>query len=190
MSGRHTDMSQHIGNTYNYLQVLSIDTDTYVYNTKNIKRTYFNCLCTCGNTKRIMAGNVINGTTKSCGCKKYELLHAANKIHFESKPNESVEKRFYGGYKRHGKHFELSFEEFKTLAKQNCHYCGVPPERERSSKDRKYTLKLNGVDRVDNLVGYVLSNCVPCCSTCNGMKSDLPVGQFLTHINKIFKHNK
>jgi hypothetical protein len=190
MAGRHTDMSQHIGNTYNYLQVLSIETDTYVYNSKSIKRTFFNCICTCGNTKKILAGNVLSSSVKSCGCKKYQLLHAANKLHFENNSNKSVEKRMYSNYKCHGKDFELSFEEFTSLVSQDCKYCGTKPEQDRFSKNRKLSLKLNGIDRVDSSIGYTLDNCVPCCSTCNGMKSDLPVGQFLTHINKIFKHNK
>jgi len=58
----------------------------------------------------------------------------------------------------------ISEEEFSELVKQECYYCG-----------KKGT---NGIDRVDNLQGYVLSNCVPCCKHYNYVKGDLSIKDF------------
>ena len=51
-----------------------------------------------------------------------------------------------------------------------CHYCGY------LSLD-----KLNGIDRIDNTRGYIVDNCVSCCSICNRMKGSL---DYVTYINR------
>ena len=38
--------------------------------------------------------------------------------------------------------------------------------------------KANGIDRVDNSVGYTAGNVVPCCSTHNMMKGKMSVNEF------------
>jgi hypothetical protein len=76
---------------------------------------------------------------------------------------------------RDGRAFELSLDEFVGLYKADCFYCGIPES--------------NGVDRVNNDIGYVFSNCVPCCTMCNKMKISHPKDVFLNHIQKIAKHN-
>lgn len=100
--------------------------------------------------------------------------------------------------------FELSFEQWKELVCKNCLYCGIEPSlwnmymdkdgQKRSgsvTKDGaiKANIYINGVDRADNSVGYVLGNCVPCCRTCNVMKMTLSQKQFLEHIRKIAAFN-
>lgn len=54
---------------------------------------------------------------------------------------------------------ELLFEEFKTLVTLPCYYCDYKVENE-----------INGIDRINNDIGYDKSNCVTCCETCNMMK--------------------
>jgi alkylhydroperoxidase family enzyme len=80
--------------------------------------------------------------------------------------------------------WELSLEQFKELSQGSCHYCGLPPERATLvGKELR-----NGIDRVDNNLGYVRTNCVSCCATCNSMKMDMTVEAFMTHIAKILAH--
>lgn len=43
----------------------------------------------------------------------------------------------------------------------------------------------NGVDRINSTDGYSISNCVPCCETCNKMKLDYDQHDFLEHVKKI-----
>ncbi len=45
-----------------------------------------------------------------------------------------------------------------------------------------------GIDRMDNNIGYVLSNCVTCCGQCNIFKLNLSITDFLIHINKIHEY--
>lgn len=85
------------------------------------------------------------------------------------------------------KDFELTLEEFSKLVHDNCIYCGAPPEknsefyqglRRKSIED----VPVNGIDRIDSNLGYISGNCVPCCSYCNRMKSDLSFDEFSNRI--------
>jgi hypothetical protein len=74
--------------------------------------------------------------------------------------------------------FNLSIEQFNTLVNSHCHYC-----------DEYDETRVIGIDRVDSNRGYHIDNVVPCCSTCNFMKSDLEKDNFLNHICKIYLHS-
>jgi len=57
----------------------------------------------------------------------------------------------------------LSFEEYVELVTPNqCHY-GPHSLPEQGS----------GIDRLDNKLGYISGNCVPCCTLCNSKKGRL-----------------
>lgn len=71
--------------------------------------------------------------------------------------------------------FSLSFNQFLTFWDSQCHYCGTKIEGV-------------GVDRVDSSIGYEIKNCVPCCKTCNYMKLNLSLSDFLSHIQKILNN--
>lgn len=72
--------------------------------------------------------------------------------------------------------FDLTLDEYKdNFFNKPCYYCGDKTQ--------------NGIDRVDNSIGYELYNCVPCCETCNGMKSNTSTSDFFSQIEKIYnKH--
>lgn len=94
--------------------------------------------------------------------------------------------------KTKGLKFCLKTDEFFIITKQNCTYCGCLPNKKVSSswKNRKINgdYIYNGLDRLDNNKGYILSNVVPCCSLCNYLKRNLTVKQFKAHIKKIYKN--
>jgi hypothetical protein len=52
------------------------------------------------------------------------------------------------------------------------------------SRTNEYTY--SGIDRLDNNIGYVSGNCVPCCSVCNYAKRDMTVDQFKNWIKRIY----
>ena len=60
-----------------------------------------------------------------------------------------------------------------TLQKQKCHYCGNAAP--------------NGIDRVNNEIGYKLDNCKPCCKHCNYVKGDLSIEDFEKWKNRFVK---
>ena len=72
--------------------------------------------------------------------------------------------------------FRLTLEDFEKLISQPCHYCG--------------DYEVMGVDRVDNRIGYLVSNSVPCCSECNFMKKDMLAHRFINRAAKIAKHQE
>lgn len=47
-----------------------------------------------------------------------------------------------------------------------------------------------GVDRVDSTKPYVIANCRGCCTTCNFMKKNASLNEFLAHIARIHAHTK
>jgi hypothetical protein len=81
--------------------------------------------------------------------------------------------------------FELSLEEFLTLTKQNCYYCGAPPGNIQKSDHNNGDFVYNGIDRTDNDLGYTTDNCLPCCKPCNYMKSYMGFEAFIKQAIKI-----
>jgi hypothetical protein len=60
--------------------------------------------------------------------------------------------------------WQLSDQEAYNMFIMNCEYCALEG--------------ISGIDRVNNNIGYILSNCVPCCKTCNIMKGQLTLKLF------------
>lgn len=80
----------------------------------------------------------------------------------------------YSDYKHRAENkaleFMLSEEQFDELCSHNCHYCG-----RSSSHDH-----VNGIDRKNNSVGYIIDNCVPCCYQCNFSKTNMTYEVFIS----------
>lgn len=58
-------------------------------------RTYWNAICDCGNERKFAAGNLSNGSTKSCGCLQRELTASRSSTHGESR--KTREYKIWGG---------------------------------------------------------------------------------------------
>lgn len=86
------------------------------------------------------------------------------------KPNVRFQKYKSNAYRKNLE-FSLSKEEFGNLLNGNCCYCG--------------TNEKIGIDRIDNTLGYIIGNCVSCCSLCNKMKTNLNREVFLEQCKKI-----
>lgn len=106
-----------------------------------------------------------------------------------------VYKNYRDSAKVRGYSWELTDEQFLSLIKQNCFYCGDEPSHRHVRFGRNNGRKLsntavNGIDRIDSSKGYCIENCVPCCSSCNYMKQAFPQDTFLNQIIKIYNHQK
>ncbi len=101
---------------------------------------------------------------------------------------DSDVRALYGTYKYtsrdRGIAFNLSVNRFKKLILSNCHYCSSPPYSHY--KNKCYDLKYNGIDRIDNNLGYEDNNTVTCCWMCNKMKNSLTHEDFVNQIIKIY----
>lgn len=110
---------------------------------------------------------------KQTCCSKRCRTKVDSKLALSKRDNPESKYKTYGyGARSRGLSFDLTFEEFSEYWQQPCTYCG----------DDVATI---GLDRVDSSRGYSVDNVVPCCTTCNIMKSNLSVGHFLNHISKI-----
>lgn len=138
--------------------------------------------CDCGNEKVIRKDSVMFGHTKSCGCLFIEEGRKKVKIMNSKRTNHE------NSYKRTAKSknniFSINREEFLKLILGNCFYCGIIPSREIKYKTSVF--KRNGIDRIDNSKGYILSNCVSCCKDCNFKKSNVS----LDIIKKVYEYLK
>ncbi len=87
--------------------------------------------------------------------------------------------------KRRGFEFALSKDVLAAITQSDCFYCGVQPSR----IVRHYSaFRWNGIDRTDNVKGYVEGNVVPCCGPCNEMKSDKSREEFLRLVAAVYRH--
>lgn len=82
---------------------------------------------------------------------------------------------YRGGARYRNIEWELSRDEFMELWGRPCTYCGS-------------AIETIGIDRTDSAEGYTISNTVPCCITCNRMKSDLSSDDFVAHLRIILAH--
>lgn len=152
------------------------------------KTCYWLCSCDCGRDTLVATSVLKNKTVQSCGClfketfEKYSFDEAVIQVSF-NKYKRSAEKRGHG--------FSLDIKQFTVLVTGDCKYCGSPPMEYPMYKRKEAPALslLTGIDRVDNSVGYVSTNCVSCCKFCNMMKHAYPEKFFLEHIKKIYKHN-
>ena len=57
----------------------------------------------------------------------------------------------------------ITREQIREIISKSCLYCGESDPT------------LIGMDRVDNSIGHVIGNIVPCCIRCNSLKRDMPI---------------
>lgn len=166
------------GKRYGRLSVLGISSIT------PSSGAIWKCVCDCGRNTLVRRGDLVSGKTRSCGCLALETrrieygLSALNKV--------------FNSYKQHAKRrgyeWQLTKEEFKELTQQPCKYCGKIPSNycgeNAQCKNGGYTY--TGLDRVNNTRGYLLSNVVPCCGTCNRAKDTQTEEEFLAWVSQVY----
>lgn len=113
------------------------------------------------------------------------LRHPGHRI----KPDSDV-RALYSSYKHSSKSrnitFNLSFDKFKKLISSSCHYCSSPPSSQY--KNKCYNLTYNGIDRIDNNIGYENNNVVTCCWFCNKMKHNMTHEDFVNRVIMIYEN--
>jgi len=175
------DENDIVGKRFNFLTVLRFShKDKY-------RHSHYLCMCDCGKEKTITKHSLVKRITKSCGCYHKEKIRKNN--------GEAAFNILYNKYKRtakkRGRIFALSKYEFKKLTKGNCFYCGMPPQRvfTNGRKTRLFGGYLwNGIDRVNNNIGYIIKNSVSCCDDCNKAKRVMTLGQFKLWVHRVYKN--
>lgn len=171
MSKTRTDLT---GQVFNKLEFIKFE----IF--KN-NHSYWNVKCYCGNIFITQATSVKNGTVKSCGCsRRLENGEASFNHLFATRKRNAVSSR--------NLKWDLNKEQFKILSKQNCYYCGVEPQQKHEGYSFYGEYIYNGIDRINNQIGYIIDNCVSCCKKCNFMKGTLCHTDFINQIKQICKN--
>lgn len=161
------------GNRYGRLLVL----ERVKNSTKD--QAQWRCMCDCGNEIIVPGGRLRSGNTKACGC-LWRLPPGGAALN-------GLIGRTKGRAKRKGIQWKLSKDDVKYLTKMNCHYCGAEPNQVFSGRTLNGSYIYNGIDRVDNDLGYVLGNVVPCCKICNRAKDVMTRREFLSWIKRVWR---
>jgi len=194
----HFNTKNLVGNSFGRLTVISMS------NERGLRgQIKWNCLCSCGISHVVTGESLRSGKSKSCGCLLYETRYARNDK--SDREHALLKIEYHSLTKRHKNKFKnnefITLDEFKKIVIENCFYCGVEPSRKqediryenRRNQQEKVMVTdsfilINGIDRVDSSIGYVLSNIVPCCKDCNTAKNSLSQIQFKNLINRIYEH--
>lgn len=161
------------------------------------------CLCECGNEKVVVGDNLSSGKSNSCGCLKTEFLaRRGNQYGLYEDREVALLKVQYSHLKRRNKlkgfSDVISLDEFCTISKSPCKYCGLEYSKEiedrvNESKKQKrlsdHVLKCNGIDRVDSSKGYTVENSVACCKYCNTAKNTMTESEFYAWIKRVYEFN-
>lgn len=183
------------GKIYYHLTVLN-----FSHKTKSAR--FWLCKCFCGKEIQVTTTNLLCNKVKSCGCMKFKITKHGNSRQHPTITSFNYKIRQYKTHaKRYGREFLLSKEEALILLKSNCHYCGIAPETNYNiyiSNAGKYRtqnsswadlgwIKVNGIDRVNNDIGYIVSNCVSCCAKCNYAKHEMTLNEFNNWLKRLIK---
>lgn len=82
--------------------------------------------------------------------------------------------------------YSLNDVQAFLLYKQPCYYCGKQPSHVRKAQSGE-TFLCNGIDRVDNSIGYVVGNCVSCCGRCNAAKHTQNQAEYIEQCIRVAK---
>lgn len=187
-----------IGDIFGNLIVMDNKSISIVEASGRKRRTVL-CKCKCGKELLVRVDSLFSNnkkqSRKSCGCTK-SFVNGMN-AQSRRKP-ESVYRyiyeRYQSGAKSRNIEFNLTREEHLEIVQKKCYYCGADPEIKQPHIGKgKYVgvpVPYNGIDRMDSSGAYEKENCVPCCTKCNYMKSDMDISSFTEHILKISNHLK
>lgn len=152
-------------------------------------------ICDCGGAKETNLHTILNGECKSCGCLNRELSSQRIKARPEKRNKElSAQKHLFNQYKwgaiDRSRKFEITLDDFIQITTSNCFYCGIEPLQIKKCYGYSGEYKYNGIDRLNNNLGYELTNCVPCCRMCNIAKNNNDIEDFKNWINRVYNYQK
>ena len=148
------------------------------------------CKCECGKEVEVRVTHLKHDYIKSCGClQKEHIGRLCGKNKFESgiADRNSIYGKYRGKALKKGLEYALTMEQFEFLTSSNCYYCGIMPLQKSGGKYNGIYL-YNGIDRVDNSIGYIFKNCVACCKHCNFSKRDRSQQEFHEWIDRVVSH--
>lgn len=155
----------------------------------NKQTIVWECKCNCGSIIRTGYIGLVTGHKKSCGCIKTERVSKALSLPINIACENQIFNAYKAGAKKRNLKFALTKTEFIDFLQKNCFYCNSTPSncmtKKRVTGNESYCF--NGVDRIDNTIGYTLDNCVACCKICNIAKNNHTIQDFLNWLKCLNK---
>lgn len=147
------------------------------------------CRCLCGRKKAVRARHLKTGVD-SCGCYTAEKLSVSRRLPHGFSARNRVIDWYRRNAKKKGLCFKLTRERVIELLGGDCFYCGAKPSSVCARRECFGSFLYNGIDRLNNSVGYIEGNVVSACWRCNMMKRDLDKDEFIKVVLMIAERHK
>lgn len=152
------------------------------------KIRFWKCRCDCGVEKSISGASIRNKTSKSCGCKRGDMIRESKLSGFGE-----ISGDFWYRVKRKAKERGLKFtlkisQVWEMFERQNrkCAISGIPISFSDRTKSGTTTASL---DRIDSKKGYLIENVQWVHKDVNMMKQQFPQDYFIELCKKIGQNN-
>jgi hypothetical protein len=147
---------------------------------------FCDCLCDCGVREAIKYETLLNYGRRACSVCQPQLLgntDLPDSVRVEAGLRKEM-KLYRKGADSRNLLFALSLDDVRRLMSGTCFYCGSQPARLLYNHKGLlcHGALVNGIDRRDNRIGYVVENCVSCCAACNRMKGAACEKEFLGRV--------
>lgn len=167
-------VKQQKGSKYDYLVGTKVGTRLI---TSSLPRSLFGVLCLeCGHETVQRGVDLEKLSHRECLKCKIDNRDANAK---------TVYNRVKGNAIKRSIPFDITINEFMDIASKNCFYCNQEPIQNHNYRSR--SKPYNGLDRLDNNLGYTKNNSVSCCSICNYAKHDLSLDEFKQWLTRCYK---
>lgn len=176
-------MDENIGKKFGQLTVIELSL------TKNKYKRY-NCICDCGKTTTVRLTALNNGSSKSCGCARYNTLKRKCWTGYEE-----ISGHFWNHIKnrakKKGQEITISLEHvWELFLKQDrkCAYLGIEiyfPKTQNEKNKANFTASL---DRIDSSKGYIEGNVQWIHKDVNTMKMNFSNDYFINICSIITKN--
>lgn len=147
------------------------------------KQTRWLCRCDCGREIAVSTQSLTENRSKQCRSCSRQLKEGEASFN-------SLLQRYQISARRRDINFDLTKDQFMQITSRNCYYCGISPIQSHHAPSTNGAYLYNGIDRVNNAIGYELNNCVPCCTVCNRAKNTMSTSQFTAWINRVVRHQR
>lgn len=174
------NLDNYIGKKFHSLRPIE-----YLGRDKN-SHSIFLCICDCGQTKDVLGISLMNGNTKSCGCKSRKR----GKEHKLYAGYEEIRAEYWGrilrGAKDRGLEVNITIQEaWDIFLKQNrrCALSGEILHFPYTRKTRKFSTA--SLDRIDSTIGYTKNNVQWIHKKLNTMKMNMTEKELFNWCRKI-----